>query len=85
MEDIHVARDLIRKNDFMCTVDLKDAYYLIPVKENNRKFLKFRFEKKLYQFNCLPFGLCTSPYIFTKIMKPVINYLRRAGFMYYLP
>ncbi|XP_011865448.1 PREDICTED: uncharacterized protein LOC105560706 [Vollenhovia emeryi] len=79
MEDIRSVRDLVRKNDFMCTLDLKDAYYLIPVKESDRRFLRFRFEKKLYQFNCLPFGLCTSPYIFTKIMKPVIKRLRSEG------
>lgn len=78
MEDIRSARDLIGKNDYMCTLDLKDAYYLVPVKKNHRKFLRFYFEKKVYQFNCLPFGLCTSPYIFTKIMKPIVNHLRLA-------
>jgi len=65
----------------MCTLDLKDAYYLVPIKENYKKFLRFRFENKLYQFNCLPFGLCTSPYVFTKIMKPVITHLRTAGIL----
>lgn len=78
MEDIRSAKDLVSKNDFICTLD---TYYLVPVRENHKRFLRFRFEKKLYQFNCLPFGLCTSPYIFTKIMKPVINYLRLAGIL----
>ena len=32
------------------------------------------------QFTCLPFGLCTSPYIFTKIMKPVMGLLRAQHF-----
>jgi len=81
MEDIKSVRDLINKNSYMCTLDLKDAYYLVPIKENYRKFLRFRFEDKLYQFNCLPFGLCTSPYVFTKIMKPVITHLRTAGIL----
>jgi len=63
MEDIRSVRDLINKNSYVCTLHLKDAYYLVPIKENYRKFLRFRFENKLYQFNCLPFGLCTSPYL----------------------
>ncbi|CAD6230831.1 GSCOCG00012208001-RA-CDS [Cotesia congregata] len=25
---------------------------------------------------CIPFGLCTGPWLFTKITKPIINYLR---------
>lgn len=30
---------------------------------------------------CLPFGLYTSPYIFTKIMKPIVNKLRLEGML----
>lgn len=29
----------------------------------------------------MPFGLCTSPYVFTKIMKPVMNALRIQGLL----
>ena len=29
---------------------------------------------------CVPFGLSTAPFIFTKIMKVVIRYLRNKGF-----
>ena len=30
---------------------------------------------------CLPFGLCTSPFVFTKILNPVLKYLRERGFI----
>jgi len=33
-------------------------------------------EEKTYQFICLPFGLCTAPRVFTKILKPAIKMLR---------
>lgn len=65
----------------MCSLDLKDAYFLVPVHEKYRKYLRFRFQRKLFQFTCLPFGLCTSPYIFTKIMKPVMHKLRLMGIL----
>ena len=65
----------------MGSLDLKDAFYLISIHESDRKFSRFNFYGVLYQFTCLPFGLCTSPYVFTKIMKPVINALRVRGFI----
>lgn len=64
---------------FMATLDLKDAYFLVPVDPRDRKFLRFSFKGRLYQFTCLPFGLCICPYIFTKIMKPVVRRLRSRG------
>lgn len=81
MEDLRSAKKLISVGIFMCTIDLKDAYLLVPVCKSSRKFLRFRFNGKLFQFKCLPFGLCTSPYVFTKIMKPVVNKLRLLGFL----
>ena len=33
----------------------------------------------MYEFNALPFGLSTAPYVFTKLMKPVVETLRNEG------
>ena len=80
IEDIRTAINILHKDDFMCKVDLKDAYFLVPIHKSHRKFLRFTFNGKLYQFTVLPFGLSTSPYVFSKILKPVINILRSRGF-----
>lgn len=40
------------------------------------EYLRFDYNGTLFEFNCLPFGLCTAPYVFTKVLKPVIEYLR---------
>lgn len=82
MEDIRSAKNLLMKEGFMSTVDLKDAYFLIPIHNEHKKFLRFKFGNKLYQFNCLPFGLCTSLYVYTKIMKPIVNKLRSEGILF---
>jgi len=81
MEDIRTAKALLNQGDYMASIDLKDAYFLIPIHKDHRKFLRFRFQNNLFQFTCLPFGLCTSPYIYTKIMKPVMNEMRTLGIM----
>jgi len=33
-----------------------------------------------YEFTALPFGLSTAPYIFTKVPRPVVTYLRNRGY-----
>ena len=63
----------------MASVDLKDAYYSIPVHPEHRKYLMFEWEGQYYQFTCLPNGLSSAPRVFTKILKPVYSHLRSIG------
>ncbi|XP_034944884.1 uncharacterized protein [Chelonus insularis] len=81
LEDLRSACNLLDRDIFMGTIDLKDVYFLIPVWKLHRKFLRFVVQGKLYEFVCLPFGLCTCPLTFTKVLKPVLNYLRLEGFL----
>ena len=41
MEGVHLIKDLFQKNDFMIKVDLKDAYFSIPLHKDTRKFMRF--------------------------------------------
>ena len=81
MENINIASKMIFKNCFMSNLDLRDAYYLVPIHEKSRKFLRFVFKNETFEFTCLPFGLSLSPFLFTKLMKPIINYLRNEGWI----
>ena len=79
MEGIHLLKDLLCPGDWMTKVDLKDASFAIPLNCQDRKLLRFQWQGKLYQFNCLPFGLSSAPWIFTKATKPVVTILRTLG------
>ena len=79
MEGIHMVRDLLRKGDFMIKIDLKDAYFTVPLCQEHQKFVRFNWEGTLYEFACLPFGLSIAPRVFTKILKPVVALLRQLG------
>lgn len=81
MEDVRTACKLLSKSYYMAHIDLKEAYFLIPIHENSKKYLRFKFFNQTYEFQCLPFGLCSAPLIFTKLMKPVATYLRKKGIM----
>lgn len=80
MEDLGIAMKLMSKNCFMATIDLEDSYFLVPVHKDYRKYLRFSFRAKIFEFCALPFGLATAPYIFTKILRPVAAHLRERGF-----
>ena len=79
MEGIHLLRDLMRPNDWLGKIDLKDAYFVVPIWENHKKYLRFLWKDSLLEFACLPFGLAVAPRVFKKIMKPVVALLRRTG------
>lgn len=79
MEDIHTVKDLLRREDWLGKVDLKDAFFSIPIHHQHRKFLGFTFKWKSYQFKCLLFGLSSAPWVFTNTLKPVLAVLRERG------
>lgn len=81
MEDLKTAISLISRNCFMSTIDLEDSYFLIPVSTLHRKYLRFSFRGKIFEFCALPFGLSSAPYIFTKLLKPLATVLREKGFL----
>ena len=42
-----------------------------------RKYLRFTLRGRVYQFKALPFGLSTSPFVFTRLMVVIATFLRR--------
>lgn len=79
MECLSSALDLITQGCYMASIDLKDAYYSVPIAPQYRRYLKFTFENKFYCFTCLPNGLSPAPRIFTKLLKPIFSSLRKVG------
>ena len=77
MESIQSVKHLIQRGDFMISVDLKDAYFAIPIHAQHRKFLRFEWEEKLLEFQVCPFGMKSAPRMFTKLLKPVVSHLRK--------
>lgn len=79
MEDYRTACTLISQNSFLSVIDQREAYHAIPVHHLYRKYLKFKWKNDLYHYTCLPFGLNIAPYIYTKLMKPVLSKMRCFG------
>ena len=80
MESIRNVKHMIRRNCWMASVDLKDAYYSIHIHPKHCKFLKFLWEGSFYGYTCLPNGYSDAMRIFKKVLKPVYGFLRMRGF-----
>ena len=70
---------LIKRGMFMTSLDLKDAYFSLPIAKRYKKYLRFIWQGQLYEYQCLCFGLSLAPFYFTKVMKPIFSKLRREG------
>ena len=77
MKTINFILTVVTPNCSMAKLDVKDAYYSIPILEEHQKYLKFLFGQKLYQFTCLPKSLCSGPRKFTKLLKAPLAYLHK--------
>ena len=65
----------------MASIDVRSAFYHIPVNADHQKYLKFQWQGITYKFVALVMGLTSSPRIYTKVMKPVFSTLRNKGYL----
>ena len=79
MDTTQTALKLIRLGCYMASIDLKDAYYSVPVADEDRKLLKFQWGDRYFHFTCLPNGLACAPRLLTKLLKPVYTHIRSMG------
>ena len=79
METTQSVLRSIRQNDWMVSVELKDAYLQVPIHPSSRRFLQFVAGGITWQFRVLCFGLTTAPQVFTRVMAPVSAFLHRMG------
>ncbi|KAA6377574.1 MAG: putative Transposon Ty3-G Gag-Pol polyprotein, partial [Streblomastix strix] len=76
MEDLSTVRQLLQTGDFASTIDIKSAYSHVPVSKNLQPYLSFCFNNKCYSYIAMPFGIKSAPRTFTKILRPVLAYIR---------
>ena len=70
---------MLQPGDWLVKINLKEAYFTIPIHPSFQDLLSFQF-----QFTCLPFGLSCTPRVFTKVMKPIVAFLRERGVFHHI-
>ena len=70
-----VVTNALHHGDSAVSVDLKDAYFHIPIHRKSRRLLRFATAGndglRVFQFRALPFGLTSAPRVFTKVILPI--------------
>ena len=83
MDDVKTGKSFFKKGGFIFSFDMKDGYHHILIHESFRDYLGFCFtlDGKTYYARYLvcPFGLRDVPYLFTKVMRPLVSHWRRLG------
>jgi hypothetical protein len=69
MDSIWSAIRLMKPNCYMASIDMKDAYYSVPIHPGYQKYLKFNWKGKQYRFVCFPNGLAICHRKFTKLLN----------------
>ena len=46
MKNIQMIRDLIQKRDWIIKMDPKDAYFALPIRQKDWKWLRFQWEEE---------------------------------------
>ena len=79
METVKDIMMMMRPNCLFASIDFKHAFFSVKIRRKDRKFLRFVWNGKHYQFTCLPQGLGPASRVFTKILKPAFAHLRSRG------
>ena len=79
MTTISTVRETLRPHWYLASIDLRDAYWHVPIRRAFRPYLAFSSGGKIYQFRVLPFGLNIAPRVFTKVFRPVHARLASMG------
>lgn len=72
----YVSNTLNKPRDarYISTLDIKSAFWKVPVKSEYRQYTSFTVPNRgLFQFRRMPFGLCSSPATWQRLMNIVLG------------
>jgi hypothetical protein len=76
MEGTPTLEQLMMKNNYAISYNLKEAYNHVPVHPTMQDLLVIQYQGRLYKHQKIPFGLNDAPRVSTQIMKKGIQTIR---------
>ena len=74
METMATVRQGLRKGCYAFSLDLSSAYHHVPIHPASRKYLRFFWRNRCFQFRVLPFGVSPAPWLFSLIVAQVARF-----------
>lgn len=65
--------DSLKGATYFSLIDLKSAYWHIPIEEKDKCKTAFQAGGQLFEYNVLPFGLCNSPPTWCRFMQQIMQ------------
>ena len=77
MESLNVELgDVVQPGDKSITTDIDKAYSCVALHRDAQPYLGWSWRGKYYMPTCLIFGLSIAPRVFTKLMRPMMAFMR---------
>jgi hypothetical protein len=70
------AAMIVQRDCMMITTDVAKAYYQVPLHKESQGLCAWKHDGQFYRPTILPFGLSVAPFVFTKIMRSVLRFMR---------
>lgn len=85
IDDLSLTIKMTRKGFRMIKFDLKSGYYHVDIHPEHQVYLGFSWfiggKQRFFVFKVLPFGLSSGPFVFTKLLRPLVRKWRAQGIL----
>lgn len=71
-----VRRQPWEKRLYYCKIDIRSAFFNIPLKESSKYITNFRYGNRNYELNRLPMGLSIAPYVMQQFLNAITQKYR---------
>jgi hypothetical protein len=78
-EGLKDMANMAEKGNHAVSFDLTSGYYPVGLHPRTRTFTGLECKGSYYFYNCLPFGLATTPWVFSKVMRELVMDWRKGG------
>ena len=79
LEDLSYVPAMVSKGDYMSMDDLEKGYCQVKLNPNHEIIIRVSWDGKYYIANVLILGICNAVFALTKLVRPIVRYLRSHG------
>lgn len=79
MAMLRMVAAAIRRDDYVVSLDLSDAYFHVQIFPQFRGFMRFKFRGKIFKFRVMPFGLSLASRLSTKLIRAITTFCHKRG------
>ena len=84
LQNLHNIIPFLKKGDWSAKIDLKDAYFHLPLHQSLKPYLRMEVGGEYWEFQAGCFGLNVMPHLFMQVMKVLEKKWRSQGIICFI-